>query len=248
MNALAQLLFAATQVRLPSQQACSANRFRQIRQLVAELRGNTGQFWSVRSGSHQHQISQDSGQTLKHRSWIPASVQQIAGGFQQLHRFSAGHGAHEPQQLLFGDGSQQIPDGRSFDGWWQQTQLIQQTFGIPESALGALGHHMHGIHLDFNGFLFGDPAEMGLQGVQGNPAKIEALASAENRRQHPLWVRRGQHKHHLWRWLFQRFQQRVECRGGEHVALIHHIHLPAGLHWCEAGALNQFADVVDTGV
>ena len=82
MNALSQLLLAAAQVRLPSQQARSSDVSGQIGQLVPELRRNTGQFGSPGGGSHQHKIPEDSSQPLEYRPGITATVQQIAGGFE----------------------------------------------------------------------------------------------------------------------------------------------------------------------
>ena len=82
IGVVAELLLAAAQVRLPSQQARSSDVSGQIGQLVPELRGNTGQFGSPGGGSHQHKISEDSSQPLEHRTGITATVQQIAGGFQ----------------------------------------------------------------------------------------------------------------------------------------------------------------------
>ena len=74
------------------------------------------------------------------------------------------------------------------------------------------------------------------------------MAAAQNRRQHPLGIGGGEHEYHpRWRF-FQGFEQGVEGCRREHVALVDHIHLPAGLNRGEARALDQFADVVDTGV
>ena len=126
--------------------------------------------------------------------------------------------------------------------------MVEQALRIAQASLGPLGHHVHGVGLDRDRFLLSDPGEVSFQGIQGDAAEIKSLAAAENGGQHPLGIGGGQHEHHPRRWFLQGFQQCVEGGGGKHVALVHHIHLPAGLHWCEARTLDQVADVVDTGV
>ncbi len=107
---------------------------------------------------------------------------------------------------------------------------------------------MQGFGLDRDGFLLCNPDEMPLKRLQGNAAEIKALAAAEDRGQHPLRVCGGEHKHHLRRRFLEGFEKGVERSRGEHVAFIHHVHLPARLHWCKAGAFDQIADVVHAGV
>ena len=188
LHALAQLLLGAAQLGLPLQQAGPADGLGEGGQLLAELGRHAGEFQSVWSGGHQDQIPQHSGQTLQHGPGIPAPVQQVAGGLQQLHRFGAAHGPHQFQQLLFGDCPQQIPHRSGFDRCRQQAQLIQQAFRIPQASLGPLGHHMNGLRLDFDRFLFGDPAQMIVEGIQRNAPEIKALTTAQDCRQHPLRV------------------------------------------------------------
>ena len=175
-------------------------------------------------------------------------LEQAAAGFQQGQGFASGQGFGELQQLLLRHRPQQLPHGGRLNRRWQQAELIQQALGIAQAPLGPLGHHVQGFGGDADLFLLGDPAQVPLQGLQRNAAEVEALAAAQDGGQHPLGVGGGQHEHHPRRRLLQGFEQGVEGGGGEHVALVHHIHLPAGLHGCEAGALDQLADVVDTGV
>ena len=131
MHALAQLLLAAAQLGLPLQQSVPSDRPREGGQLITELGRNTGEFQSVWSSGHQHQIPQHASQALQNRPGIPSPVQQVAGGFQQLHRLGVGHRLHQLQQLLFRYGPQQVPYRSGFDRWRQQTELVQQAFRIP---------------------------------------------------------------------------------------------------------------------
>ena len=112
--------------------------------------------------------------------------------------------------------------------------MIEEALRIPKAALGPLGHHMQGFWGDLNLLLCGNPTQVLLEGIERDPAEIEALAAAEDRGQHPLRIRGRQHEHHpRWR-LLEGFEQGIEGRRGEHVAFIHHVDLPAGLHRGEA--------------
>ena len=126
--------------------------------------------------------------------------------------------------------------------------MVEQAFSVPQAALGPLGHHVQGFWGDADLLLVGDPNQVLLQGLQGDAPEIEALAATQDRGQNPLGIGGGQHKHHPRRRLFQGFEQGVERSGREHVALVNHIHLPAGLNGRKPGALDQFADVVDARV
>ena len=107
---------------------------------------------------------------------------------------------------------------------------------------------MQGSGTDLDAFFAGNPAEVTLQGPHRNAPEIKALATAQDCGQHPLGIGGGQHKHHMGWWFLQGFKEGVEGCGGEHVAFVHHIHLPAGLHRRKAGAFDQVADVVYAGV
>ena len=107
---------------------------------------------------------------------------------------------------------------------------------------------MQRLWLDRNRLLVGNPGQVLVQSLQWNAPEIKALAAAEDRRQHPLWIGRGQHENHLRWWLLQRLEQRIESSCGEHVALINHVHLPARLDGCESRAFNKIPNIIDTCV
>ena len=114
--------------------------------------------------------------------------------------------------------------------------------------MGPLGDQVQRFGGDGDLLLFGDPAQVLFEGLQGDAPKVKALAAAQDGRQDPLGIGGGQHEHHPRRWLLEGLEQGIEGRGREHVALVDHIDLPARLHRGKAGAFNQFADVVDAGV
>ena len=248
LHALAQLLLAPLELGLPAQQRCLADTPGQIWQGAAELGRKAGELEPVGGYARQHQIPQQASQPLQHGRGFAAPLQQGADRLDQSQGLAGRQRFGQLQQLLFGHRPQQFPHRLGLHRRWQQAELIQQAFGVAQAALGPLSHHVQGFGGDADLFLLRDPAQVPLQGIQGDAAEIEALAAAEDGGQHPLGVGGGQHEHHPRRRLLQRFEQGVERRGGEHVALIHHIHLPAGLHRRKARALDQLADVVHAGV
>ena len=245
---MAQLLFAALQLALPLQQLGRAQLLGELGQLGTELGRKAGQFQPVRGHRRQHQVPQQAGQALQHRRRFPAPVEQFAAGFHHPQRLEAGQGRGQGQQLLFGHRPHQFPHGHRFDRCGQQAQLVEQALGIAQAPLGPLGHHMQGFGSNADLLFGGDVAQVAFEGVEGDAAEIKPLAAAQDRRQHPLGIGGGEHENHpRWR-LLQGFEQGVEGGRREHVALVDHVHLPARLHRRKAGALDQFADVVDPGV
>ena len=245
---MAQLLLAALELGLPVEQAGLADRSSHGGQFRPQGRRHAGELQAVRRHSGQQQIPEQSGQALQHGGGFAAPLQQLAAGLDHPQRLSIGHGPGQQQQFLFRHGPQEFPHGQGLNRWRQQAELIQQALGVAQAALGPLGHHLQSFGGDADRFLRRDPGEVLFQGLQGDAAEIKALAARKDRGQHPLGIGGGQHEHHP-RWgLLQGLEQGVERCSREHVALVHHIDLPAGLHRREAGALDQLADVVDTGV
>ena len=151
-----------------------------------------------------------------------------------MKRVSAGQRLSQGDQILFRDRTEQLPDGIRFDRCRQQAELVEQALRIAQASLGPLGHHMERFGCDRDCFLLGDPAEMLLERIEGDAAEVEPLTAAQDRGEHPLGVRRRQDEHHPRGGFLKGFEQCVERCGGEHVAFIHHIHLPAGLDRGEA--------------
>ena len=58
----------------------------------------------------------------------------------------------------------------------------------------------------------------------GDAAEIINLASRQYGGDYLVLFRGGQNKHHVFRRFFKRFQESIECRGGEHVHLVDYKH------------------------
>ncbi len=61
----------------------------------------------------------------------------------------------------------------------------------------------------------------------GHILEVELQTARQHRYRHLLWIRGGQNKHDVRRWLFKCLQHGVEGMIGEHVNLVDHIHLEA---------------------
>ena len=97
------------------QQALPTDALGEFWQLASELRRDAGEFRSVRGCCHQHQIPQDAGESLQHGARIASAIQQAAAGFHQLQGVTAGQGFGEGNQVLFRNGTKQIPHRIRFD-------------------------------------------------------------------------------------------------------------------------------------
>ena len=234
LNALAQLLLASLELGLPAQQLRFADAAGEGRQLAADLRREAGELQAVRGDAGEYEVPQQARHSLEDGAGLAAALEQVADRFDDPERLAPGQGLGELQQFLLGHGPQQFPDRHGFDGARQQAELIEEALGIPQAPLGPLGDHMQGFGGDLDRLLLSDPAQVLLEGIQGNAPVVEALTTAQDRGQNPLRVGGGQHKDHPRRRLLQGFEQGVEGRGREHVALVHHVDLPAGLNRGEA--------------
>ena len=82
IDAVAQLLLAALELGLPKQQSRFADTAGQLRKLGPELGGEAGELEAVGGGAGQHQVPQQTGQTLEHGGGLPAPLQQAAAGLE----------------------------------------------------------------------------------------------------------------------------------------------------------------------
>ncbi len=78
-------------------------------------------------------------------------------------------------------------------------------------------------------------------------SQVEPLAAGQHGHRDLPQLGGGEHEFHVRRGFLQRLQQRVERVAGQHVDLVDHEHLGAGLHGAEAGRLDDLAHVVDAG-
>ena len=127
-------------------------------------------------------------------------------------------------------------------------QLIQQALGIPNAAGSLLRDQRQCFRFNFQLLLGGDPRQPFHDLLPGQQAKVELLAAGFDRHRHLVLFSRGQHKLGVRGWLFQRLQQRVKCRGGEHVHFVDDVNLEAALAGREIDLVAQIANVVDACV
>ena len=84
--------------------------------------------------------------------------------------------------------------------------------------------------------------------LRGEPAEIEPLAAAENRRGNLLSLGGGEEKLHVLGWFLQRLQQCVEGRRREHVHLVDQVDFVRAAGRGISGVLAQRSDAVDAVV
>ena len=245
---MAQLAFTAAQGIQEGNQPLAAQPVGQHRGLLPAGRAHSAQLLVLRCNGSEQQIPEQGRQPLEDGRRFPPLVKQLPHHLQEVEGLIFGQGRAQLQQALFRDGTHEVPHRFRRNGRRQQAELIQQTLGVPQSPLGQLGNETNGLRGDVDGFLARNPAQMLHHVGQRNAAEIEALAAGHDGGQHPLGIGGGQHEHHLGRRLFQGFEQGVEGRRRQHVAFVHHVHLPAGLHRRKTGPFDQFADVVHAGV
>ena len=93
-----------------------------------------------------------------------------------------------------------------------------------------------------------DAGEMRHQHVGIDPAQIEALAARQHRDRHFSNLGGGEYEFGVLRRLFQRLEERVEGRGGEHVDFVDDVDLVAGARRRIAHAVVDLAHIIDAGM
>ncbi len=78
-----------------------------------------------------------------------------------------------------------------------------------------------------------------------NAAKVEPLGARDNGGEDPLRVGGRQHEYHAVGRFFQGFEQGIERRRTQHVALVDDVNLIAALNGGELRSLDQLANVID---
>ena len=179
LNALAQLLFAPLELGLPVQQLRLADAAGQGWQFAADLRGEAGELQAIRGDAGEHEVPQEARHSLEDGTRLAAALKQVADRFDDSERLAPGQGLGELQQFLLGHCPQQLPDRHGFDGARQQAELIEEVSA--SRPLGPLADHVQGFRGDLDRLLLSDPAQVPLEGIQGNAPVVKALTAAQDR-------------------------------------------------------------------
>ncbi len=127
-------------------------------------------------------------------------------------------------------------------------RLIEQRERISNRALGRPRDHGQRIGLDFHALFLADLAQMFGQQSGVDAAQIEALTARAHRHRHFLDFGRREDEFHMLGRLFERLEQAVEGRLGQHVHFVDDVDLRARHHRTIAGVVDDLTNVVDAGV
>ena len=92
--------------------------------------------------------------------------------------------------------------------------------------------------------LFRDVEEMPGDQLRGQPAQVEALATAQDRSWNFLRLGRGEEEFHVLRRLLQRLEKGIKGCRGEHVHLVDQVDLIRAASRCVGGILTERADAL----
>ncbi len=126
--------------------------------------------------------------------------------------------------------------------------LVEQGKRVAHRALGGAGDQRQRIVVDLDLLQVADRGEVADQHVGLDPAQVEAQAARAHRHRHFFDLGGREQELDVFRRLFQRLQQAVESRLGQHVHFVDDIDLGPRHHRHVARAFDDLADVVDAGV
>ena len=127
-------------------------------------------------------------------------------------------------------------------------RLLQYVLGVSQAACGSPGDQGERLLGGFDALRGAELGEAGDDRVHRYAPEVEALAPGYYRQRHLVHLRRREDEDGVGRRLLEGFEQGVERRLGQHVDLVHDVHLVARLVGREVDLLAQASNVVDSAV
>ena len=127
-------------------------------------------------------------------------------------------------------------------------RLIQQRQAVTRRALARTGDQRQRIIGNINRFGIGNAPQQANELGLLDAAQVKALAAGQHRHRDLADFRGGENELHMLRRLFQRLQQAVEGRVGEHVHFVDDVDLVARRSRAVTRCVRDLADIVDAGV
>ena len=125
--------------------------------------------------------------------------------------------------------------------------LIQEAGGVAGRAFGGPGDQGQRVIGNFGSLGGGNAAQQRQHHLRLDPAQIEALAARQHGDRHLADLGGGKDEFDMGRRLLQRFQQRVESVGGQHVHFVDDVDLVARRGGAVVDRVDDFADIADAG-
>ena len=126
--------------------------------------------------------------------------------------------------------------------------LVQQGDGVAQPALGIAGDEFNGGRLGLETFGLADVRQVGDHVAQWNPLEREALAAREDGSRDFVRLGGRQEKEGVGGRLFERLEQCVEGRRGQHVDFVNDVDLVLRLARRELHLFDQVAHIVHAGM
>ena len=122
--------------------------------------------------------------------------------------------------------------------------LVEDGQGVAHPAVGLEGNDVEGFRLGRDSLFGGDVGQVCHDVLHADALEVVYLATGEDGGQNLVLLRRGKDEDGVARRLFQRLEEGVKGRGGEHVHLVDDVDLVAAYLGRDAHLLHQLPDVV----
>ena len=126
--------------------------------------------------------------------------------------------------------------------------LVKQRQPVTDGTFSRTCDHAQGLVFSCHVLAFAHPGEVLHQLDSIETAQVEALATRQHSDRNFPDLGGGEDELHVWRRLFQRLQQRVERRRGEHVHFVDDVDLVAGRSRLVLHRIVDLPHIVDAGV
>ena len=198
---------------------------------------------------NQHDPSQVLHQLAGQLVDVGALIEGVPNRVQSLSQLSCGQESRQIGHRACGSGSQDDPRLGHRDLFVAiDSQLVQQADSISQAACRGAGYELQNRRLDLETLLGDDVAQVGDGRLEGDPPKVEALATTQYGLGELVRLGGSQNEDGMgWR-LLQGLEQGVERGRSEHMNLVYHVDLVAAFGGNETDLLSQLADLVDSAV
>ena len=130
----------------------------------------------------------------------------------------------------------------------EREKLLQQRLAISHRTVGSSSQQLECFVGGLYAFAFRDLAQAVGDLVGLNGTEVVSLTARQNCDRNLLRIGGAENEFDMRRGLFQRFQQRVERRRGQHVNFVDNVNLESAAAWANGSVGPQLTNLVDTAV
>ena len=168
---------------------------------------------------------------------------------QQLRGISRKNGVSQREQLFLRRQAKHREHIAFIDVVTAKTdELVERRLGVAHATFRATGNRVQRLFCGVHTLVAANVLEMFGDEIDRDASQIVTLAARHDRRQHLLWLRRGENELHMLGRFLQRLEQRIERLLREHVHLVDDVDFELRRGRRVHHRVAQFANFIDATI